>query len=368
MVLTQPDARLIAWLGMPGPPHRIATISRMRRAAGYVAIALLVVIGAALPVAYFGFTAIGRGLLVDTALAFGAGAPLPEARITAGPCRDNAARAGSKLPGQWECPFAIELPGRRTERVVATISRYELVPRGAGEVLGAVGVYWSPGIMLARWWNDSLLLFMGGGLIAIGITVLRWSRVDRALVAARDADVRTVDLLTWQNRPVFAFIDDEGVRRFDQAPAALFPLILDGVRTTAVALVSGRSAILLDSNLGPLDLDPAQRKAILDKAAQVQRQCQIRPALPPQSGDPPTLALRIERVERDLAGSAPALERLYDEAWRIVWDSDDLAVANRALIARDAIATRLGPVAAHAALLRARDYRLGPSAIAKAQA
>ena len=360
-VLAQPDAKLIAWLGIPDPPHRfLPARSRARLVLGYSAVALLIAIGLALPIAYFGTMPIGQGLLVDTALAVGVGTPLPAARIEPGACRNNAARAGSKVPGQWECPFTIDLGHRRAERVVATISRYELVPRGAGQVLGAVGVYWSPGILLARWWNDSLSLLMAGGLIAIALLTLRSSRPRQDLALARDARVRTVDLLTWQDRPAFAFIDDEGLRRFGQASSPLFPLILDGVRTTGVALVKGRDALLLDSSLRPLDLDTTKRGDILERAAQVQRQCQVRPLLPRQDDDPPTLSGRIDRLEREMKDRSPSapLDRLYDDAWRLVWDSNDLDIANRALAARDAIAIRLGPAAAHAALLRAREGKL----------
>lgn len=359
MAEQQPDTKLIAWLGMPEPPHRLCGgLSPARRALGWVAAVLLIAGGVALPVAYFGGTAIGRGLLVDTALALGMGTALPDARVVPGECRNNAARPGSRVPGQWECPFTIEARDLSAERVVATISRYELEPHGAGRVLGAVGVLWSPGIMLARWWNDVLMLVMPAALLWLGFAAIGWSRDGRGIAIARDARVRSVDLLTWQGRPHFAFIDDAGSRQFDRAAAPMFPLVLDGVRTTGAALVTGRHAILLDERLRPLDLEDARRLAILERVRQVQRQCQVRPALPPQTGDPPTLAARIERIEREMRGASPAWERLYDEAWRLVWDSDDAAVADRALAARDAIAQRLGPHAAHAALLRARDHKL----------
>lgn len=356
----QPDQRLIAWLAFPGQPYRFLGIaSTWRRGVGYVAVTLLLVAGAALPLAYFGGTTIGRGLLVDTALMLGMGRPLPAARITAGACRNNAARAGSRVPGQWECAFVIDDAGRRTERVVATIARRDLEPRGAGEVFGGTGVYWAAGVMFARWWNDSILLLVGGGLIGLAAMFLRWARGDRALLALRHGKVVSADLVTWQGRPEFAFIDDGGIRRFARATAACFPLVLDGVRTTGAALMRGSKAVLLDARLGPLDLDPAQRAAILEKAAAVQRQCQVRPALPPRAHDPPTLAGRIERVEQAVAAGAPAeeLAGLYDDAWRLVWDSNDADVAERALAARDAIALRMGPAAAHCALLRAREHR-----------
>ena len=48
------------------------------------------------------------------------------------------------------------------------------------------------------------------------------------------------------------------------------------------------------------------------------------------------------------------LARLYDDAWRLAWDNDDQQIMTRVYDARDAIALRLGPEAAWAALDRSR--------------
>ena len=121
---------------------------------------------------------------------------------------------------------------------------------------------------------------------------------------------------------------------------------------------SGRTAVLLDGNLGPIELEDVRRSEILGRVGQVQRQCQIRSALPPEPGDPPTLTGRIEGIEQGLAGKpgAPDLRRLYDQAWRLIWDSNDADVADRALDARDAIAQLLGPSATFAVLRDCRRY------------
>jgi hypothetical protein len=68
--------------------------------------------------------------------------------------------------------------------------------------------------------------------------------------------------------------------------------------------------------LRPLDLETAKRNAILERAGEVQRQCQVRPMLAPQAGDPPTLNGRIERLEREVKDMSPGapLDRLYLDA------------------------------------------------------
>lgn len=355
---------LIEGLGFPEPPHRlVGALSGVRLAAGMVAVSILLLAGVGILVAYFGFTASGRALLVDTALAAGLGSAVPGARVTLGECEYSGSRAGSKVPGQWRCNVVVEHAGERVEAPFETVSRQEDVqPPGAGRVFGRLGLYWPLGMMAARWWNATFLLIIGFGLIGI-CTAMRGFAAD-ALRASRlrDGRVRSVDLLTWQGRPTFSFVDDEGQRRFGRAERAGLPLILDGVCTTGAALVQGRSALLLDAGLHPLELASAQRAAILERATQVRRQALVRSALPAQPGDAPTLPGRIERIEQAFAalprGAGDArsetLARLHDDAWRLVWDSDDPDVATRALALRDRIAERLGPEGAWAALQQSR--------------
>jgi hypothetical protein len=367
---TQADAKLIAWVGFPDPPHRIRESRPWALViVGHVAIVLLFAAGIGILVAYFGFGQVGRGLLVDSALAAGLGTPLPEAQVTVGACAYDATRAGSRLPGHWSCPVTVAAAGERTELSVEMISGADdLQPRGAGQVFGQIGVYWPLGILAARWWNVSVLVLIGGGLIGIAAMAFRWSSRVRSLSRARHGSVRTVELLTWKGRPWFAYLDDRGTRRFQQAASDIVPLILDGVRTTGAALISGRTAVLLDGNLGPIELEDTRRSEILARVGQVQRQCQIRSSLPPEPGDPPTLTGRIEGIEQGLAGKpgAPDLRRLYDQAWRLIWDSNDAEVANRALDARDAIAQLLGPSATFATLRDCRRRYEGVGGIAKA--
>lgn len=355
----QADTKLIAWIGFPEPPHRI-TDSRPRALliVGYLGIGLLFAIGAGILVGYFGFHHVGRALVVDSVLAVGLGTPLPDARVTAGPCDYDGSRAGSKVPGHWSCPVTVVAAGtQHAFSLQVTWGADDLRPGGAGRILGATGVYWPLSVMASRWWNILLLVLIGFGLMAFAVVCFRWSRAAMRLARARQGRVRTVELLTWRGRPWFAYLDERGTRRFQRASADAAPLILDGVRTTGAALVSGGSAVLLDGNLRPVELAAARRGELLDRVAQVQRQCQIRSLLPPEPGDAPTLAGRIQRIELALTGKpgAAELRRLYAEAWRLIWDSNDPDVANRALDARDVIALRLGPEATFAALRACRQ-------------
>ncbi|PWR23266.1 hypothetical protein [Zavarzinia compransoris] len=364
-MIPQPDQKLLAWIGFPAPPYRLRGASPLRRAAGYLAAGVLASAGAALLVAYFFFTPAGRGLLIDSALALGLGQPVPGAVVSLDPCSYDASPAGSKTPGEWECPVTIEIEGRTHRYALETVSEpSNPQPRGAGLLFGRPGVYWSFGLLAARWFNALLLVVIGGGLIGLGLTFLGLagaSRRDRRLARGQ---VRSADLLTWQGRPWFAFIDDAGNRRFQHADHALSPLVLDGVRTTGAALVRGRHAVLLDRSLAPLALGRAPSAALLERITAVQEKARYRHRLPPQPGEPADLKARIEAVENAL-GEAPdpeALHRLYDAAWRLVWDSDDAEVATRALKARDAIALKLGPAAAFAALDRSRTAHAAPAA------
>jgi len=367
---TQADAKLIAWVGFPDPPHRISgSRSWPLVIVGHAAMGVLFVVGIGILVAYFGFGQVGRGLIVDSALAAGLGTPLPDAQVTVGACEYDATRAGSRLPGHWSCPATVVAAGERIELSIEMISGADdLQLGGAGRVFGQTGIYWPLGILAARWWNVSLLVLIGGGLVGIATMALYWSSQVRSLSRARHGSVRSVELLTWKGRPWFAFLDERGTRRFQRTARDTVPLILDGVRTTGAALIFGRTAVLLDGNLRPIELDDGRRGEILARVGQVQRQCQIRPVLPPEPGDPATLAGRIERIEQALAGKPDAadLRRLYDQAWRLIWDSNDADVANRALDARDVIARRLGPSAAFATLRDCRRRYERAEGIAKA--
>lgn len=353
-----PDGETLeAWIGFPDPPHRIrAGRSRTRLMAGYIAAALLFLIGLGLLIAYFGFDRAGRGLLVDTALAAGLGSPLPGARVNIGGCEYAGTRAGSRLPGQWTCTATVIVDRQPTVLTLDTVSRFDLRPSGAGTILGRIGIYWPAGVLAARWWNVAILLVIGFGLMAIALAALCWAAPDRRLMRARKGRIRVVDLLTWRGRPWFAFPDDRGRTRFQRADSDTVPLVLDGLRTRGAALVSGRSAVLLDAQLQPLELPEEERAPILEKAAILQREGQRRVPLQPQPGDPPTLMRRIERVENQVAAEPAKAElaRLYDEAWRLTWDSDHDGVSNRALHARNTIAKVLGPRRAHGALQECR--------------
>lgn len=361
-----PDAKLIAWLDFPAPPHQLAGgLSAVRTAAGYFALAVLFIVGAGVLIGFFGFSASGRGLLVDSALAAGLGRPLPQARVKFGECSYSGSRAGSRFPGQWRCPATVVDGSERTAVPVETVGRQEdLHALGAGRVFGATGIYWPLGTLAARWWNALFVVAIGGGVLWLAFWLRGMAGEAGRLRRLRGGTVRSADLLTCRGRPWFAFVDDAGERRFAQADTPTNALVLDGVQTTTAALVLGREAVLLHGNLHPLLLNEQRRAGIMERAAQVQHQCRIRRALPPQPGDAPTMAGRIGHIEARLAAkpAAPELQSLYDAAWRLVWDSDDAGIAQRALVARDAIAERLGPAATDAQLQACRSRYAGMAA------
>jgi len=345
-------------LGFPDPPHRIWQ-SRPRAAllVGYLAVGFLFLIGAGLLLGYFGLDRTGRTILVDTALALGLGRSLPEAEVRLGECVYKGTRAGSRLPGFWRCPVTVSTGAERIDLTVEQSSKLEgTSPRGAGRIVGQVGVYWPPGVLLARWWSTAILLMTGFGLIGLSVMFLRWSSGAWRLARVRRGKACVVDLLTCEGRPGFAFLDAAGRRRFDRAQRNTKPLILDSLMTSGVALVSGRTAVLLDLGLLPLELDGPPRADVLARIAAVQHRSRIRPLLAPQPGDPPSLQGRIDRIERGLSDrpDAAGLGRLYDEAWRLIWDGNDADIARRAIAAREEIARRLGPAATLEALLACR--------------
>jgi len=115
--------------------------------------------------------------------------------------------------------------------------------------------------------------------------------------------------------------------------------------------------MLLYPALWPLKLPETERDAILGRIDETYRAGMIRRALPPRPGDAPSYGDRLDAIEAALAADpdVAALERLYDDAWRLCWDNSDMAISARVFDARDAIATRLGPQAAWEALARSRE-------------
>ena len=348
-----PEARI----GFPDPPHRIRLgHARTRLFAGTLVAALLILGGLGLLLGYFGLDRAGRGLLLDTALAAGLGSPLPGARVSIGGCDYADTRAGGRAPGHWICTATVTVDRQPRVLTLESTTRYDLRPLGAGTLLGQTALYWPAGMLAARWRNVAILVATGLALLAMGTILLAWLAPDRRLMRAGKGRVHPVDLLTWRGRPWFAFPDRRGRTRVQRADARTAPLLLDGLWTRGAALVTGRSAVLLDAELQPLQLPGEARAAILAEAARLRQQGQARRPLPPRPDDPPTLMRRIERLENRVAAEPgrKALADLYEEAWRLTWDSDDAKVTLRALHARNTIAKLLGPRRAHAGLLACR--------------
>lgn len=322
----------------------------------------LLLVAVALPGAVFGFTDQGRALLVDSGLGLGLGSPAPEVRVRVQAC-DYYHSTGRYGGSGWDCVFQLSNDGTTKEHAVELDGESEArLQQGAGTLMGAVGLYWPAGVLLSRWLDMMMLFVISGGLLFVCRLVGRHVPETVRLAGAPRGKARSVDLLSRGGRPWFAFVDDEGTRRFRQADPAAVPLHVDALLTNGIALVAGRDATLLYPSLWPLKLPEGERKAILARVDEIYRAGMVRKTLPPQQGDPETAAGRIDRIEAALATGpdAAALAGLYDEAWRLTWDNDDAALSKRIFDARDAIAVRLGPEAAWTALQRSRERFAGP--------
>lgn len=359
MTERQPNERLIAHIGFPPPPHRIeASRGPVALFLGKLALALLLLVAIALPVSVLGFTSEATALLTDTGLSLGLGSPAPQVHVSLREC-DYHRSTGRYGTSGWDCVFQL-VDGEVTREHAVELDGEEeaQLQRGAGVLWGKPGLYWPAGVLLGRWLDYLMLLAISGLLLYLCYVVARMvSRASEKLSLARNGYVRTVELLTRGGNALFTFLDDSGIRRYQQAKSHNALLQLDALLTTGVALVGGQKAILLDDALRPLKLPEEQRKAILARVDEVFRAGMIRRALPPQPGDAATMLGRIERIEAQLAASEdPAtLARLYNDAWRLSWDNDDASLTRRVFDARDAIALRLGPERAWLALLQSRE-------------
>jgi hypothetical protein len=350
----------IAALSFPSPPYRISG-ARLTLAQRIVAGFILVFFPALLllmTVGYFGFDRNGRALLVDTALALDLGEYLP-AEIRVGTCD----RYGSSAPWRfsssgWHCPLTVVHSTEVTAFSIDVNDPADAKTHAhAGRILGAIGVRWPGGVMITRWVKAGLLLLAIVVLALVTASVVLAMRsITKPRRVARRGTIQSVDLLTVMGSPSFSFVDQGGRRRFAHAPPGRVPLTLDGVATVGAAIIAGRNAALLREDLAPVELPAAERERILASAADVQQRALVRAPLPLRPGDRPTLAARIAAIETALRASVPdsALSALFEDAWRLVWDSTDTGISRRAMLARDDIARRLGPARSYDALARSR--------------
>jgi hypothetical protein len=358
MTERQPDERLIEHIGFQPPPHRIeGARGPVAILVARLAVGFLLLVAIALPVSVMGLTSEARALLTDSALSLGLGSPAPQVRVILREC-DYYRSTGRYGTSGWDCVFLLG-QGEAAREYEVELDSEEQATRhqGAGMAFGKTGLYWPAGVMLGRWLDYALLFVISGGLFYVCYVVARSAPGAIGLSRARQAQVRTVDLLTRGGNAWFAFLDAGGTRRFQQAESPNIPLHLDALLTTGVALVGGESAVLLDNGLRPLKLPESERKAMLAKVDEIFRAGMVRRALPPQPADADTMLGRIERIEAELAASddPSTLDRLYNDAWRLSWDNDDAGLSRRVYDARDAIALRLGPERAWAALRRSRE-------------
>ena len=87
----------------------------------------------------------------------------------------------------WYCAVTVADGARREELSIDTPAQPDLsAHRGAGQVLGATGIYWHAGVMLARWRSALLLVLVGGGpLVGSLLLLIPLRRIERLAGIAR---------------------------------------------------------------------------------------------------------------------------------------------------------------------------------------
>jgi len=333
-------------IAFPGPPHRIrGALPHTRLAWATLLVALVGSVLVAVPVAYLAATTDGRTLARDTLLASGVGDVDPAATVVVGPCSTRGLGQGGRyrIPSS-ACPGVVVVGGERHAFGVELLFATTLpAPIAAGRALGGPAVLWPAVVLLDRWLLILVPTALMGFALALVVVQVRsgWRRA-----ALRQGRIQVVDLLTWSGRPWFAYVDGRGRRRQRRASSTVAPLILDGLRGRGAALVAGDRSELIDGSFGPLDLEPGRRDALNDVVRDLQLLGRVRGQLPPLPDEAGTPLERADRLEVALRARGADHERLFELAWRLVWDADDVSVAERALRARDHIARRLGPAAA----------------------
>lgn len=324
------DATGLDW---PAPPWPVQRMTRVQRGAGWFLILICGPAILALAVLVFGYTDLGRGLVLDTASSLRLGTAL-DARIDVGGC--------CQVTVTW---FE---PGNRVLQKTILVDLSDADDLGrvqrARRIFGGIGLSWPMGVMLSRWLDISPL-FLGFAFLGFMVWLpVRMLRADRGLArAAREGNVVPVDLLFEQGTWRFAYRDRRGKQRFAKAAFTGQELRLDGIVTRGVALLapSGR-AWLIYENLYPLRLAPADTAAM---QAQTQPlRAAPRPPMPAFEGEPAAPADRLAAIRALLEKPGKeGLERAYVLAWRLIWDFHDIETAQQALALRNQIGAKLGP-------------------------
>jgi len=326
------DATGLDW---PSPPWPVQRMTRLQRGAGWFLILLCGPLLVGLAVLVFGYTDLGRGLVLDTASSLRLGTAL-DARIDVrGCCHVTVTwfESGNRVSQQT---IAVELSD------ADDLGRVQRARR----IFGTIGLSWPVGVMLSRWLVIAPVFVALGFLGAMVWLACRLLRNDRGLArAAREGSMVPVDLLFEQGTWRFAYRDRRGRQRFAKAAFTGQELRLDGIVTRGVALMAPNTgrAWLIYENLYPLKLAPADAAALVAQTQPLRGA--PRPALPAFEGEAPAPADRLAAI-RGLLENSPGkegLERAYVLAWRLIWDFPDMETAQQAFALRNQIGAKLGP-------------------------
>lgn len=285
-----------------------------------------------------------RQLVVDTALALGAGTSIENAQVTGLRC-ERPSYGGRLRMVETACTLTVMQDGARLRLELhgaGEIARDDI--RGLRSLGGTPGAVWSSGVMFGRWLNVVPFLFVLALTAAIsGHAARGLPRQHRHLRILRDGVLHEIDLLRHRVadrlRVDLAF-DHQGERRRLTRGVDGTTLVLDGMVTRGLALVTpGGDAEPLLAGAAPLDM-PEEDRAWL--AAQVQALTAV--YRPPA----PTLAALAGAMQ---AGAA----RDYVAGFSALWHATDAAGVAAAQALRDAAAAELDPERIDALLARCRE-------------
>lgn len=355
-------ATIGAHLGLVAPFTLAVVMDRGRRVTLAVCAALLLPVGAAIPVTVAVLEWQNPHYVADAAVLLGRGEPVPEATVALANCRSGGrGGGGGRVSPRCDVVISAADGGRTYELSSITPSDR---PLGVVRVFGQLRARWSWYDMVGNLVFFPLLLaFLTAGVFGFGWWGGRQALRGHPHKRITHGAVQLVDLLspTWD----FAWTDARGRRRYDRSATMQVPLIVDGVNSVALAIVQGSRAVLLDHALATLVLTPEQRAHALERAQALQAEGRVRPPLPPVAGEPPDQAARLAQVEQWANGGRDEQAKAYRGAWRLVWDAETLDISQRAAHLRDLTAARLGKRRTDALLQACRAQAaqdLGPTA------
>ena len=222
------------------PEHRPAGRVRTLLAATWMLV--LVCGGAAAGLAtLFAVTPSLRQLVVDTALALGAGTPVENAEVTGLRCQRQS-YGGRLRMVETACTLTLMQDGTRLRLELhgtGEITRDDI--RGLRRLGSTLGAVWSPEVMLGRWLNVVPMLFVLALTAAIAILAARsLPRQHRHLRILREGALHEIDLLRHRAADrlwVDLAFNHQGARRRLTRGVDGTTLVLDGMVTRGLALL-----------------------------------------------------------------------------------------------------------------------------------